>query len=98
MLWGAVAPSGRCCPRICVRSCTDRSQSGPRKSACETREIRRPLHTGQTIFDSQSPSEQAHIAAAFRFELSKVTVPAIRERMVSSLRNVFEELANQVAG
>nr|WP_289241761.1 catalase-related domain-containing protein [Delftia sp.] len=38
------------------------------------------------------------MAAAFRFELSKVTVPAIRERMVSSLRNVFEELANQVAG
>ena len=49
------------------------------------------------FFDSQSPVEQAHIAAAFRFELSKVTVPAIRERMVSSLRNVSEELANQVA-
>ena len=49
------------------------------------------------FFNSQSPFEQAHIAAAFRFELSKVTVPAIRERMVSSLRNVSEELANQVA-
>src|SRR3989442_5005927 len=50
------------------------------------------------FFNSQSPFEQAHIAAAFRFELSKVTVPAIRERMVSSLRNVSEELANQEIG
>ncbi|WP_312415851.1 catalase [Comamonas sp.] len=49
------------------------------------------------FFDSQSPVEQAHIAAAFRFELSKVTVPAIRERMVSSLRNVSDALAMQVA-
>ncbi len=49
------------------------------------------------FFDSQTTVEQAHIAAAFRFELSKVTVPAIRERMVSSLRNVSENLANQVA-
>ena len=49
------------------------------------------------FFDSQTPVEQAHIAAAFRFELSKLTVPALRERMVSSLRNVSEDLARQVA-
>ncbi|MFC5499851.1 catalase [Caenimonas terrae] len=49
------------------------------------------------FFDSQSPVEQDHIAAAFRFELSKVTVPAIRERMVSSLRNASEALAQKVA-
>jgi catalase len=49
------------------------------------------------FFESQTPVEQAHIAAAFRFELSKVTVPAIRERMVSSLRNASEALAAQVA-
>ncbi|CAN7529727.1 catalase [Acidovorax sp. LjRoot129] len=49
------------------------------------------------FFDSQTPVEQAHIAAAFRFELSKVTVPAVRERMVSSLRNVSDDLATQVA-
>ncbi|EJE50983.1 catalase [Acidovorax sp. CF316] len=49
------------------------------------------------FFDSQTAVEQAHIAAAFRFELSKVTVPAIRERMVSSLRNVSDDLARQVA-
>ncbi len=49
------------------------------------------------FFDSQTPVEQAHIAAAFRFELSKLTVPAIRQRMVASLRNVSEALAQQVA-
>ncbi len=49
------------------------------------------------FYDSQSPAEQAHIAAAFRFELSKLTVPAIRTRMLSSLRNVSEALAAKVA-
>ncbi|WP_286852211.1 catalase, partial [Hydrogenophaga sp. 70-12] len=55
-------------------------------------------HTQATLFyDSQTPVEQAHIAAAFRFELSKVTVPAIRARMVASLRNASEALAQAVA-
>jgi catalase len=49
------------------------------------------------FFESQSPVEQDHIANAFRFELSKVTVPAIRERMVASLRNASEPLARKVA-
>jgi len=49
------------------------------------------------FYDSQSPVEQAHIAAAFRFELSKVTVPAIRERMLASLRNASKALAEKVA-
>src|SRR5205085_9107232 len=49
------------------------------------------------FFESQTPVEQDHIANAFRFELSKVTVPAIRERMVASLRNASEELAKKVA-
>ena len=49
------------------------------------------------FFDSQSPAEQSHIAAAFRFELSKLTVPAIRTRMLASLRNASEELASKVA-
>ncbi|MCG2593468.1 catalase [Ramlibacter sp. XY19] len=49
------------------------------------------------FYESQTPPEQAHIAAAFRFELSKLTVPAIRERMVASLRNASEDLAKKVA-
>jgi catalase len=49
------------------------------------------------FFESQTPTEQAHIAAAFRFELSKVTVPAIRERMVAGLVNASPALAAKVA-
>lgn len=51
-----------------------------------------------TLFlDSQTDVEKAHIADAFRFELSKVGVAAIRERMLSSLVNVSPELAAEVA-
>jgi len=49
------------------------------------------------FYESQTPVEQAHIAAAFRFELSKVTVPAIRQRTVAMLRNASEALARKVA-
>ena len=55
-------------------------------------------YTQATLFyESQTAVEQAHIAAAFRFELSKVTVPAIRERTVAMLRNASETLARKVA-
>lgn len=54
-------------------------------------------HQAALFFNSQTPPEQAHIAAAFRFELSKVTVPAIRARVVSMLRNASEDLAAAVA-
>ena len=46
---------------------------------------------------SQTPTEQAHIVNAFRFELSRVQTPAVRERMVSGLMNVAPELADAVA-
>ncbi|HSW17443.1 MAG TPA: catalase [Ramlibacter sp.] len=49
------------------------------------------------FFESQTTAEQSHIEAAFRFELSKLTVPAIRERVVSMLRNVSEPLATRLA-
>jgi catalase len=49
------------------------------------------------FYESQSPVEQAHIIRAYRFELTKVQVPAIRERVVSQLVNVNEDLARAVA-
>jgi catalase len=49
------------------------------------------------FFNSQTPVEKAHIVGGFRFELSKLTVPAIRERMLASLANVSTELAAAVA-
>jgi len=51
-----------------------------------------------TLFwESQSAPEQQHIIRAFRFELSKVQVPAIRKRVVAQLRNVAAALAKGVA-
>ena len=47
---------------------------------------------------SQTEIEQAHIATALVFELSKVSLPHIRDRIVGNLRNVEETLAKRVAG
>ncbi len=49
------------------------------------------------FYVSQTGVEQAHIAAAFTFELSKVERLDIRQRMVANLRNVDEGLAQAVA-
>jgi catalase len=49
------------------------------------------------FLDSQTEIEKAHILRAFRFELTRVQVPAIRQRMVSSLRNVDESFAKDLA-
>jgi catalase len=46
---------------------------------------------------SQSPAEQAHIVAAFRFELTRVQLPAVRERVLALLANVNPVLAGAVA-
>jgi catalase len=55
-------------------------------------------YTQATLFwNSQTEVEKTHIVNAFRFELSRVQTPAIRERMVSGLRNVAPELAAAVA-
>jgi len=49
------------------------------------------------FFDSQSKVEQAHIAHAFRFELSRVQTPAVRARVLANLANVDAMLAASVA-
>ena len=55
-------------------------------------------YTQATLFwNSQTDVEKQHIINAFRFELSRVQTPAIRERMVSGLMNVAAELADNVA-
>lgn len=48
------------------------------------------------FFISQTDGEQHHIAAALTFELSKVTTPVIRERLVSHLLNIDRTLAKMV--
>jgi catalase len=55
-------------------------------------------YTQATLFwNSQSEIEKLHILRGFRFELTKVQVPAIRQRMVASLANVDRTLAETLA-
>jgi catalase len=49
------------------------------------------------FFRSLTPSEQAHCASSFVFELSKVALAQPPARMVANLRNVDEGLAARVA-
>ena len=49
------------------------------------------------FWNSQSGPEQTHIIKAFRFELTRVQTPAIRQRVVSLLANVDDVLATSVA-
>jgi hypothetical protein len=55
-------------------------------------------YTQATLFwNRQVDLGKQHIVNAFRFELSRVQTPAVRERMVSGLMNVAAELAETVA-
>jgi catalase len=49
------------------------------------------------FFRSMDPAEQAHIASAIVFELSKVSLEHIRIAVMANLRNVDEGLATRVA-
>ena len=49
------------------------------------------------FFRSMDPAEQAHIASALVFELSKVSLEHIRIAVMANLRNVDEDLASRVA-
>jgi len=49
------------------------------------------------FYRSQMPIEQAHIASALVFELSKVGLEHVRKRVVANLRNVDDDLARRVA-
>jgi len=49
------------------------------------------------FWNSQSAVEKDHIVAAFQFELSKVEVPAIRQRVIDNLAHVDAKLARKIA-
>ena len=52
---------------------------------------------GRQFYRSQTPIEQAHIASALVFELSKVETERIRERMLTHLQHIDADLAQRVA-
>jgi catalase len=49
------------------------------------------------FYRSQTEIEQAHLASALVFELSKVVLEHVRNRIMANLRNVDEDLAMRVA-
>ena len=49
------------------------------------------------FFNSQTENEQAHIASAIVFELSKVTMEQVAPRILGNFRNISEDLAARVA-
>lgn len=55
------------------------------------------ISQAKLFFDSQNPTEQAHMTNAFSFELSKVKNAEVRNRMCSLLMFVNNDLAKQVA-
>jgi len=52
---------------------------------------------GRMFYVSQTANEQAHIASSFVFELSKVTLPHVQQRVLGNIRNISEDLASRVA-
>jgi len=77
-------------------------ENGERNDPTEKVRVRAELfadHYSQAalFFHSQTDSEQAHIASALVFELSKVSLEHVRLRVLSRLRNVDETLAKRVA-
>ena len=89
-------------PRETAAGFTSLSVTGERNDAGSKLRVRSETfkdHFSQArlFFRSQAEIEQAHMASALVFELSKVGVPAIRERVIGNLRNVDVGLATRVA-
>ena len=49
------------------------------------------------FYRSQTPIEQAHLASAIVFELSKCELEHVRKRVLASVRNIDEDLATRIA-
>ena len=89
-------------PRETAAGFTSLSVTGERNDAGSKLRVRSETfkdHFSQArlFFRSQAEIEQAHMASALVFELSKVGVPAIRERVIGNLLNVDVGLATRVA-
>ncbi|WP_083949110.1 catalase [Sphingobium cloacae] len=90
-------------PRACPETgFTSFPANGERNDPAQKLRVRAELfadHYSQArlFYRSQTENEQAHIASALVFELSKVQLEHVRVRVVSRLRNIDETLAKRVA-
>ena len=93
-------PGGpRECPSSGFTSFKGRAQNDEQGGKQRVRAERFSDHYSQArlFWKSQTDNERAHIASAFTFELSKVSLEQVPARLVANLRNVDEELARRVA-
>lgn len=68
-----------------------------RKVRARSKSFRDHFSQAVLFYESQTAPEQQHIKDALSFELSKVSIPAIRQRMVNTLTNINMDLAKYVA-
>ncbi|KAF0677115.1 catalase [Profundibacterium mesophilum] len=92
--WGGAQGGPRETPRRGFRSYPEQVQGEKRRLRPES--FADHYSQARQFYLSQTEVEQAHIADALVFELSKVKTVAIRERMVSHLPNIDEDLAKKV--
>lgn len=91
-------------PRACPAtgfasfSANDERNDGGRKLRVRAELFADHYSQARLFYRSQTDNERAHIASALVFELSKVSIEAVRSRVLSRLRNVDESLAQRVAG
>ena len=67
------------------------------KTRCRSASFDDHFSQATLFWNSQTAVEKDHIVEAFRFELSKVDVPDIRQRMVDNLAHIDLKLATRVA-
>ncbi len=90
-------------PRASPEGFTTLAINDERNGASSKLRIRAALfadHYSQArlFYRSQTANEQAHIASSLVFELSKVDLEQVRERVIGRLLNIDEDLATRVAG
>ena len=73
------------------------SEEGGQKLRVRPESFAEHYSQARLFFRSLDPAEQAHVASALTFELSKVSLPHVRKRVIANLRNADETLAARVA-
>jgi catalase len=85
------------CPSRGFRSAEARAEIGPAKARERSQTFADHYSQARLFWRSQSEIEQAHMASAIVFELSKTTIEAVRTRVLANLGNVDKALATRVA-
>lgn len=89
----------RACPETGFTSFTanDERNDGGQKLRVRAELFADHYSQARLFYRSQTENEQAHIASALVFELSKVQLEHIRARVLTRLRNIDDALAKRVA-